>query len=339
MAAMRGGERAVRLDPAIRRELGVGNSTGLGMAPFLVRHPILLNNWMVARETALARVRGQDRAAPEAVAGLRAALAVAIRNAAAWTTAHPVQQARLADLRRDLAAVSAALDGLYRSGPRPWDALWRWGEAALSLEGQEALLALMLEPHGDLVDDLAATMGADEEAAFRIDGTMRVGELRTILADRYGWALGIDFARPENAARFWYVSAEKLEPRLGERATEEGASLEQPLCIARLAAELSATLRGWDDDRSVAALLLAHPEHRYVLRRAQAARHHPYAEVHDNLIAADMLPIDLLRAKLAFFGASRFDPRSDRWVRINLFQGAPFPDELGSGGSGSDGPR
>ena len=41
-----------------------------------------------------------------------------------------------------------------------------------------------------------------------------------------------------------------------------------------------------------------------------------------------MLPIDLLRAKLAFFGAGHFDPRSDRWVRINMFKGAPFPSEL-----------
>ena len=54
---------------------------------------------------------------------------------------------------------------------------------------------------------------------------------------------------------------------------------------------------------------------------------HPFAEIRDNTIAADMLPIDLLRAKLSFFGATRFDPRSDRWVRITMFQGAPYPDE------------
>ena len=41
-----------------------------------------------------------------------------------------------------------------------------------------------------------------------------------------------------------------------------------------------------------------------------------------------MLPIDLMRCKLAFFGAGRFDPRSDRWVRISLFQGEPYPSEM-----------
>jgi hypothetical protein len=41
-----------------------------------------------------------------------------------------------------------------------------------------------------------------------------------------------------------------------------------------------------------------------------------------------MKPMHLLRTKLSFFGASRFDPKSDRWVRITLFQGAPLVEEL-----------
>ena len=37
--------------------LGIGNSTGLGMAPFIVNHPTLLNNWISARETSLKKIR------------------------------------------------------------------------------------------------------------------------------------------------------------------------------------------------------------------------------------------------------------------------------------------
>ena len=66
-------------------------------------------------------------------------------------------------------------------------------------------------------------------------------------------------------------------------------------------------------------------------RRIQIAASRAYSEIRDNLIDASMRPIDILRFKLAFFGAMRFDPRSDRWVRITLFQGSPFPDELDSG--------
>ncbi len=133
---------------------------------------------------------------------------------------------------------------------------------------------------------------------------------------------------PQNCARFWYVSEEKLEPRLGERHTEEGAEYEQPLSIGRDAARMARDLDRWRGEPTVAAFLLAHPEHRHIARRAQIAARYPYAEIRDNLIAADLLPIDLLRCKLSFFGASRFDPRSDRWVRISMYRDAPFPHEL-----------
>jgi len=328
MAAVKGGAQAVTLDPRIRRSLGVGNSTGLGMAPFIVRHPVLLNNWMMAREEALARVRAQTGADAAAVARLQEVVDAAIHNAEAWRSEHPVQVPKLRDLRDDLDLLKQTFATWDFSRPHPWDALWTWGEDALTLEGQEALVSLMLEPHGALIDDLADRMCADEAASFRLDGAMTVGALRDVLEEAYAWALAIDFTTPANTARFWYVSEEKLEPRLGDRLTEDGATLEQPLCIARLVRELYDTVQDLDAATAVASLLLAHPEHRYAVRRVQITRDHPFAEVQDNLIAADMLPIDLLRCKLAFFGASQFDPRSDRWVRINLFQGAPYPDDI-----------
>ncbi|MGB8621221.1 MAG: hypothetical protein WCD16_00260 [Paracoccaceae bacterium] len=333
LAAVRGGAAAVRLDPTIRQGLGVGNSTGLGMAPFLVRHPVLLNNWMMAREEALARVRAQHAADPEAVAGFGTALAEARENAKLWHSTHPIQIEKLDALRGDLSRLADHIADWPEPGAsEPWDALWRWGESELSLEGQEALLALMLEPHGDLVDRLADCMTADEKASFRLDGAMKVATLSASVAEHYDWALATDFDRPENSARFWYVSEEKLEPRLGNRFEEDGGTLEQPLCIARMARELHSALADWPDDAPLAAFLLAHPEHRFMARRAQIVRKHPYAEVRDNLIAQDMLPIDLMRCKLAFFGASRFDPRSDKWVRISLFQDLPYPSDLCPGG-------
>ena len=238
IARVKGGDTAVRLDKDLRKRLGVGNSTGLGMAPFLVRHPVLLNNWMQAREEALARVRAQAFASPNSVAGLRAALAAAQGNARTWASEHPVQLAKLVDLRRDLTLIEAALDG-FPTGDQPWNALWLWAEANLSVEGQEALLAMMLEPHGDLIDDLAETMSTDEASAFTLDGSVKVVDFRADLAARYGWALSCDYTARANIARFWYVSEEKLEPRLGERFADDGAALEQPLGIGRLAREHS----------------------------------------------------------------------------------------------------
>jgi hypothetical protein len=196
------------------------------------------------------------------------------------------------------------------------------------MEGQEALLSILLEPCGEAIDGLASCLSADESTLPRIDAAMRIADMRTLLESVYDWALTINFDKPENQARFWYVSEEKLEPRLGSRTEDEGAEREQPLCVARLASTLHKALTDWADDASLADFLLQHPEHRFMVRRAQIAARFPYTEIRDNLIAADMLPIDMMRFKLACFGASHFDPRSDRWVRISLFQGAPYPVDM-----------
>ena len=50
-------KKAVKLDLKICKKLGIGNSTGLGMAPFIVNHPTLLNNWILCREKALKKIR------------------------------------------------------------------------------------------------------------------------------------------------------------------------------------------------------------------------------------------------------------------------------------------
>ncbi len=328
MARLRGGDAAVPLDPALRRSLGVGNSTGLGMAPFLVRHPILLNNWMMVREEALARVRAQERAGAGEIAGLNSALIRAQDNAQHWATSHDIQTARLADLRRGLDLIEGHLTVWDRGGSHPWDALWRWGQDHLPVEAQEALLALMLEPNGDLIDGLAECLSADEAADFGIDGAMRIADLRHLIEQNYGWALRADYGARDGCARFWYVSEDKLEPRLGERHDEPGADQELPLDIGRQAAALWAEVQGREGDEPVAHLLLAHPHLRTILRRVQQTATRPFSEIRDNLISADLLPIDMLRCKLAFFGANRFDPRSDRWVRISLFQDCPYPGEL-----------
>lgn len=329
MARVKGGARAVSLDRDLRRRLGVGNSTGLGMAPFLVRHPRLLNNWMQVRETALARVRALPGLMPETLPLFIEALKGAQDNAQVWHSDHPAQIQKLAQLRADLDLLQrhVAQDWAH-AAPQPWNSLWDWGQAQLSEEGQECLLSLMLEPHGAVVDDLADGLDADETSGFEIDGRSSIAALRTILARDYAWVRGIDFDDPDQSARFWYVSEEKLEPRLGNRHDEAGHEREQPLGIARAVAELMAALDRWSEPGPLAAFALKHPEHRHTLRRVLMLADLPYAEIRDNLLHAQMLPIDILRCKLAFFGATRFDPRSDRWVRISLFQGQPFPDEL-----------
>jgi hypothetical protein len=328
VAATRAPTTAVRLDPALRRRLGVGNSTGLGLGPFIINHPTLFDRWLTARETALARVRSLPEVSPESGARFLELVERATLDCQDWKV-EDKRQAKLIDgLQQDLSKLAAQLGAERTPGERPWDALYCWGEETLSLEGQELLVSLMIEPHGDIVDELADTMAIDEGERFRIDGSMTIGDLKQLIEDRYSWAIKTDYTAPSAQARFWYVSENKLEPRLGERANEPGVELEQPLAIGRDVAVLYAALASSDSDDRLAGFLLRHPEHRHTARRVQIAGQFPYAEIQDNLIDADLLPLNLLRCKLAFFGANKFDPKSDRWLRINMFQNAPFPDEF-----------
>ncbi len=344
VSAAMGGAGAARLDPAIRRGLGIGNSTGLGMAPFLVNHPALLHAWIAGRETALARVCALAVAGRCEVEAFRAALGLALANARDWPSVHPYQRGRIRTLIRDLGRAVRYVNSGGLRGPYPWRRLMRWAGARLGSEGQEALVSLLLEPYGALVDDLGEGMFADEAAAFRIDGRRSVAEARAAVDRHMDWALRIPFGQPAAQARFWYVSQAKQEPRLGERYDEDGAALEQPLDIARAVRGYRGALAQADGGKSLAEFLLEQPQHRRAARRAQIATRMPYSEIRDNLLDAGMMPIDMLRCKLSFFGATRFDPRSDRWVRICMYRNAPFPDDLAAQAdhwayaSGSGGP-
>ena len=66
------------------------------------------------------------------------------------------------------------------------------------------------------------------------------------------------------------------------------------------------------------------------MRRCFIVENFPYSEIQDNTIDKNLIPIDMLRSKLSFFGAQKFDPRSDKWLRINMYQGAPLIHELKS---------
>lgn len=312
-----------RLDRDLKRRLGIGNSTGLGMAPFLVSHPVLLHHWFETREKALARVV-EIMQLPKDVAQTYTNLCDrALRHLRQWHVPDPTHQARNEQLAADWAELI-----------RDWDEdVWRLPFSPLqfleasrdySEDVQELAVALLLEPMGDLIDDLAADLASDTPLTF--DASMEVAELRGLIDAHAAWALDIDFNAPAETAQFWYVSEEKLEPRLGNRTAEDGADRESPLDIARRIKGLYDDLHGATG--TVAGFLMRHPEHRFALRRVQTLAANAFSELRDNLISERCLPIDMLRAKLACFGASKFDPKSDRWTRINLCQGAPLFDEL-----------
>jgi len=319
VARCRNGDTFVPLAPTLRRHLGIGNATGLGMAPFLVSHPVLLNNWVHARETARARIMAQDGATRDQAACIVRLIARVKRHLTQWNVPDKTQAAKIRTLRREWDEIAAQVTPALLAGPAVWENLSALADRQ-SIECQELMFSLLLEPNGALIDDLADTMSSDTRGPF--DPGVSLDWMRAAVKKHCQWALDVDFAHKDQQQVFWYVSEEKLEPRLGDRYAEHGADKETPLDVAR---RLQAFSRDIDASTvsSLAEFLLEFPTHRYVARRVQILAHYPYSELHDNLIAASCLPIDMLRCKLAFFGASKFDPKSDRWTRITLYQGAP----------------
>ncbi len=324
VAQSRGGDNAVKLDNATCRNLGIGNSTGLGMAPFLVNHPILINNWMMVRETALARVKAVEAIDDDQVSFFKSLCKQVQKHLKNWNVDDEHEQRRIEGLRADFDDLLVHVPTILVS-KFPWAGIVDKSEAS-SIDLQELIIALVLEPNGDLIDGLTDCMEATAEA--KLDPAMSIGDLREIIAERYRWALSLDLSTEYANAMAWYVSEDKLEPRLGTSHSVERDYQKMPHHIPHDVQSLVAALNNCNDTESVAEFLASTLHFRSIVRRIQTIAKHSYGEVQDNLVAGDVRPIDLLRCKLSFFGASRFDPRSDRWTRITLYQGAPMAADL-----------
>ena len=322
---------AVQLDPNICRNLGIGNSTGLGMAPFIVNHPELLNNWIFARETALKKIRQIEKVSNKDFNIFKDCLIKSLKNVTSWHTESEYQNNKIKSLLNDLEKFIDFLNkGSLENKPFLFNEIYTWIEDNLNDECIEYIVSMMMEPYDNIVNPLLKNMSADEELSFNIPIDRTVEELRSIIEKNYPDILKIDFSKNENNQNFWFISKNKEEPRLADRYKDHGSDLEQPLAIARDIKKLYEILFISKNSLTIGKFLMNHNEYRHVVRRAFITEKFPYAEIQDNTIGSNLMPIDMLRLKLSFFGALKFDPRSDKWLRICMFQGAPLPNELKS---------
>ena len=321
--------KAVTLDLNISRNLGIGNSTGLGMAPFIINHPILLNNWILARETALKNIRKIKFVETKDSDLFKTCLKKSIKNITSWNTDSEFQQKKIQSLFNDLNKFIQFIESDFDfSGEFPFNNIYLWIEENLGEECIEYIVSMIMEPYDDIVNPLINQMSAEEEKYFNIPTYRTVAELKQILEKNYSEMLKINFSKKENNQNFWFISKNKEEPRMSDRFKEKGSELEQPLAIARDINKLYETLSRSKNSSTIDKFLANNDDLRHVVRRAFTAEKLPYSEIQDNIIGHSLIPIDMLRLKLSFFGVLKFDPRSDKWLRINMFQGAPLPDEL-----------
>ena len=322
-------KKAIVLDLEICRNLGIGNSTGLGMAPFIVNHPTLLNNWILSRETALKKIREIKIVKKEDSNTFKKLLKKSIKNITSWTTESPYQQKKIKSLLNNLNKFIQFLEEEFDfSNEYSFNQLYLWLEKNTCEECIEYVVSMMMEPYDDIVDPLINQMSSDEEKYFNIPTERTIADLKKILEEKYPSILKIDFSLKKNNQNFWFISKNKEEPRMADRFQEDGSELEQPLAIARDIKILYENLSLFKSSSTIDKFLIKNQNLRHVIRRAFIIEKFPYSEIQDNTIGESIVPIDMLRLKLSFFGALKFDPRSDKWLRICMFQGAPLPEDL-----------
>lgn len=327
LAQLQAPDQAVALHPELQRYLGTGNSTGLGMAPYLINHPQLIQQWVYGRERAFSYAR-QQPASEQTRARLLELMARARTHLQQTQTEDQEQTLRN---QKTVSSITEVIDWLDHTPAHPelYEELIGWSLENCSLETQELINTLLMELYPELVDGLGDEFGCKE--IMDLQPEMKARQLKALIDQKFDWALSYREDNLDDNYWFWYRSAEKEEPRLGVRSKESGAEKEMALAIGPRISRCNAKLERFlerNPNAMVVEFLMAHPEQKECVRRIQTLGGTPYGEIRANLWHRELKPMHLLRTKLSFFGASRFDPKSDRWVRITLFQGAPLPCEL-----------
>jgi hypothetical protein len=321
--------KAVKLDKKICKNLGIGNSTGLGMAPFIVNHPTLLNNWVLSREIALKKIREIKTVKKKESDLFVDCIKKSLTNITSWNTDSDYQQNKIKNLLKDIKKFIKFIDKSFDFEDKyPFNKIYLWLENEVCEECIEYVVSIMMEPYNEITTPLITQMSSEEDKYFTIPSSRSLMELRNIIEKKYSNILKINFDKKQNTQNFWFISKNKEEPRLADRFEESGSELEQPLAIARDVKKLYEKLLNTTNISTVAEFLSINPEHRHIVRRVFIVEKFPYSEIQDNTIGKNIMPLDMRRLKLSFYGALKFDPRSDKWLRICMFQGAPLPDEL-----------
>lgn len=328
--------KAVGLDPAIRRYLGVGNGSALGLIFFIHKHPQLISSFIAAREQAIAIARGLklakgDKRIDELLGLVRRAITFRREDRMMYEAF-----ASSAEVAEDLEKVTVALKELRETGmvggahrTYPLDVLAQRFEAELKPESFETYLSLLIELVPEEADALLPSIGGPDEV--NVSPAETVESLSDLIRQQYQWALDIDMSTPDAYKYVWYKSETAEEPRRGARE-EVPEALDLGLDICGGVQSLMADLSREAPDLSVARFLMKHPGHRHLVARIQTLRDLPYHTPMANINAEDFIPIDLVR--LMNVGIHGIDKTRDflrRNLRGVLYHGAPTPAEIRAG--------
>ena len=136
---------AVELDPKICKKLGIGNSTGLGMAPFIVNHPTLLNNWIMSREIALKKIREIKKINSNEIQVFKDSLRKSIKNITSWISESEYQKKKINSLLGDVQKFLKFIETKFNFEiDYPFNEIYLWIEKETCDECIEYIASMML---------------------------------------------------------------------------------------------------------------------------------------------------------------------------------------------------
>ncbi|WP_346890997.1 hypothetical protein [uncultured Roseibium sp.] len=329
-------EKAVPLAPELRRYLGVGNGSALGLIFFIHRHPRLLNSWLKGRETVIAQALGLTLGAEDPGVETLMSLVERAVTFRREDRAHYETFASSQKVAEELEIILADLKAFRASGEiegvvpdYPFDVLARKYEGCFEPETYETFLSLLIELLPEAADALATEAGGADELA--VNPCETVQDLKDLLKAEYQWAFDLDMTGPGAREFVWYKSETAEEPRRGARSEVPEArdlGLDVPGGIQALSADLEAEA----PDMTMARFLLKYPAHRLMVARAQSLKGQHFHTPHANINADDFVPIDLVRLmNVAFHGIDKTRDYLNRNLRGVLYHGAPTPDDIRAG--------
>jgi hypothetical protein len=324
-------KKAVKLNSNIKQHLGIGNSTGLGMAPFIIKHPKLVHKWMSQFYKAIEEIKSKELITKDKLSQFILLLKKAKSYLNEVLTNDEFQKQKNNQSEIDLDKIIEYCNNfVIDKNNNNWETILNFTLNNLQFDAQEISQVQLIELYPNIADPLAENMSNSDDMYLNVNET--IFSLIDFIKRNYSWAINVDFTKKENLYLFWYISEEKLEPRLGERYNEKGAELEQPLGVGKMAHDLYIFLTQHKESHNstIAEFLLLYPKFRGIIRRIQTLSDYNMGEVNDNILAKNTRPVNMLRFKLSFFGASRYDPKSDRWLRVSFYAGAPFYSDLNS---------
>lgn len=323
---------AVPLDRELRRMLGIGNGSALGLLFFVNTHPMLVGTWLEQRQSLVAEAAALPLTAGSSRFDEYLDL---LQRAVEFGRVDPYIYARFEDphvvatqLERAVALLKELAGRGETSGAEFLTLLEN--EDDFGAEAWEIVAANLLEllPYERIAEAIEGGIRAEQFVSIP---TMSIDELREIIAHDYSWALDIDMDAPGAREYVWYKSADAEEPRRGPASEVSGGrnwALDLPgdvQAVARAADEFAA-----QGGELVGELLRAQPQLRAAVERIQSLRDFRYHSPHMNMLADDFVPVSIVRfMNTSVHGLLRtVDEGDDRNVLGLIYLGAPTAADL-----------